>query len=116
MNNVSKYVRDLIRKDKKEAEGQALERLKAELERAFASSDDDFRRITAADVLKRNRSRRYSSPQSSGACAALAIISPTKFAATGSTIKTERSNAAAASGCQRNSIPVTATERFSTVP
>ena len=57
-DNVSEYVRDLIRKDKKEAEGQALERLKAELERAFASTDDGFRRITAADVLKRNRSRR----------------------------------------------------------
>lgn len=57
-DNASEYVRDLIRKDKKKAEDQALERLKAELQRAFASSDDDFRRITAAAVLKRNRSRR----------------------------------------------------------
>lgn len=57
-DNVSEYVRDLIRKDKKQAEEQAFERLKAELQRAFASPDADYRRITAADVIKRNRARR----------------------------------------------------------
>jgi Arc/MetJ-type ribon-helix-helix transcriptional regulator len=57
-DNVSEYVRDLIRKDKKGAEERAFARLKAELERAFATSDADYRRITAADVIKRNRSRR----------------------------------------------------------
>ena len=57
-DNVSEYVRDLIRKDKKETEEQAFERLKAELQRAFATPDADYRRITAADVVKRNRARR----------------------------------------------------------
>lgn len=57
-DNVSEYVRDLIRKDKKQAEEQALQRLKAEIQRAFATPDADYRRITAADVVKRNRARR----------------------------------------------------------
>lgn len=57
-DNVSEYVRDLIRKDKKEAEEQAFQRLKAELQRAFGSPDTDYRRITAADVVTRNRARR----------------------------------------------------------
>lgn len=57
-DNVSEYVRDLIRKHKKEAEEQAFERLKAELERAFAGSDADYQRITGADVITRNRMRR----------------------------------------------------------
>ena len=57
-DNVSEYVRDLIRKDKKVAEEQAFERLKAELQRAFAAPDSDFRRLTAAEVIKRNKARR----------------------------------------------------------
>lgn len=56
-DNVSEYVRDLIRKDKKEAEEQAFQRLKAELQRAFGSPDAGYRRITAADVVTRNRAR-----------------------------------------------------------
>lgn len=57
-DNVSEYVRDLIRKDKKRVEEQAFERLKAELQRAFATSDADYQRVSAADVIKRNRTRR----------------------------------------------------------
>lgn len=57
-DNVSEYVRDLIRKDKKETEDQAFERLKAELQRAFSEPETEYRRITAADVIKRNRVRR----------------------------------------------------------
>lgn len=57
-DNVSEYVRDLIRKDKKETEQQAFERLKAELQRAFATPETDYRRISVADVIKRNRARR----------------------------------------------------------
>lgn len=57
-DNVSEYVRDLIRKDKREAEEHAFERLKAELQRAFATPDSEHQRITAADVIKRNRVRR----------------------------------------------------------
>ena len=37
--NVSEYVRDLIRKDKERAERVAFERLKAELGAAFAAPD-----------------------------------------------------------------------------
>ena len=57
-DNVGEYVRDLIRKDKMKAEEHAVERLKAELQRAFAAPDSDYRRLTAEDVIKRNRSRR----------------------------------------------------------
>jgi putative addiction module CopG family antidote len=56
-DNVSEYVRDLIRKDKMEAEEQAFQRLKTELQRAFGRADTDYRRITAADVVTRNRAR-----------------------------------------------------------
>jgi antitoxin ParD1/3/4 len=57
-DNVSEYVRDLIRKDKREAERQAFERLKAELNRAFATPEADYERVSATDVIKRNRARR----------------------------------------------------------
>ena len=57
-DNVSEYVRDLIRKDKRQAEEQAFERLKAELQRAFAAPDSEYQPLTAADVIKRNRARR----------------------------------------------------------
>lgn len=56
-DNISEYVRDLIRKDKKEAEERAFERLKAELTRAFATPEADYVRVSAADVLKRSRAR-----------------------------------------------------------
>lgn len=56
-DNVSEYVRDLIRKDKRRAEEQAFERLKAELQRAFAAPDSAYRRTNAADVIARNRAR-----------------------------------------------------------
>jgi antitoxin ParD1/3/4 len=55
--NVSEYVRDLIRKDMERAEAQAFDRLKAELQRAFAAPDGSFRTVTAKDVLTRNKSR-----------------------------------------------------------
>lgn len=57
-DNVSEYVRDLIRKDKREAEERAFEQLKAELQRAFAAPDSEYRRLAAAVVIKRNRVRR----------------------------------------------------------
>ena len=57
-DNVSEYVRDLIRKHKRETEEHAFERLKAELQRAFATPDSGHKRITAADVIKRNRVQR----------------------------------------------------------
>jgi antitoxin ParD1/3/4 len=57
-DNVSEYVRDLIRKDQREAEERAFERLKAELQRAFAAPESGYRPVTAATVIKRNRVRR----------------------------------------------------------
>ena len=52
--NVSEYVRDLIRRDKEQAERVAFARLKAELQRAFAAPDSAYRPLTAAEVIARN--------------------------------------------------------------
>ena len=53
--NVSEYVRDLIRRDKERAEREAFDRLKAELSRAFAAPEESYRPLTAAEVIARNR-------------------------------------------------------------
>lgn len=53
--NISEYVRDLIRRDKERAEREAFDRLKAELTRAFAAPEESYRRLTAAEVIARNR-------------------------------------------------------------
>lgn len=56
--NVSEYVRDLIRRDKERAERETFERLKAELGVAFAAPDADYAPLTADDLIARNRARR----------------------------------------------------------
>ena len=53
--NVSEYVRDLIRRDKERAEQEAFERLKAELARAYAAPESTFQTLTAAEVIARNK-------------------------------------------------------------
>lgn len=53
--NVSEYVRDLIRRDKERAEQEAFVRLKAELTQAFAAPEDSYQPLTAADVIARNQ-------------------------------------------------------------
>jgi putative addiction module CopG family antidote len=53
--NVSEYVRDLIRRDKERAEGEAFERLRAELQRAFAAPESSYKPLTAAEVIAGNR-------------------------------------------------------------
>jgi antitoxin ParD1/3/4 len=53
--NVSEYVRDLIRKDKERAELETFERLKAELRVAFAAPDDTYVPLTADEIIARNR-------------------------------------------------------------
>ena len=53
--NISEYVRDLIRRDKERAEREAFDRLKAELTRAFAAQEESYRPLTAAEVIARNR-------------------------------------------------------------
>lgn len=54
--NVSEYIRDLIRRDKERVELEAFERLKAELKRAFTAPDDSYHSLSASDVIDRNRS------------------------------------------------------------
>lgn len=53
--NVSEYVRDLIRRDKERAEQAAFDRLKAELTHAFAAPDSSYAPLTAADIIRRNQ-------------------------------------------------------------
>ena len=54
--NVSEYIRDLIRRDKERAEKEAFERLKAELAHAFAAPEESYKPLSAAEVIARNRS------------------------------------------------------------
>lgn len=55
--NVSEYVRDLIRRDMARAEADAFDRLKAELQQAFAAPDDSFRPLDADAVIRGGRGR-----------------------------------------------------------
>ncbi|WP_296457471.1 addiction module antitoxin [Phenylobacterium sp.] len=56
--NVSEYVRDLIRRDMDRADHIAFERLKAELQAAFAAPDDAFVPLAdVEDVIRRGRER-----------------------------------------------------------
>lgn len=53
--NVSEYVRDLIRRDKERKETEVFERLKAELTHAYAAPETSYHPLTAADIIARNR-------------------------------------------------------------
>lgn len=53
--NVSEYVRDLIRRDKERKEAAAFERLKTELTHAYAAPEATYHPLTAADVIARNQ-------------------------------------------------------------
>lgn len=53
--NVSEYMRDLIRRDKERKEQEAFNRLKAELAHAYAAPEASYQPLTAADVIARNR-------------------------------------------------------------
>lgn len=53
-DNVSEYVRDLIRKDMEHRDQQAFERLKAELQQSFSAPEDTYRALKAADFLARH--------------------------------------------------------------
>ena len=55
--NISEYIRDLIRRDKERADREAFDRLKAELARAFAAPDASFHPLSAAEVIARNKAR-----------------------------------------------------------
>lgn len=53
--NISEYVRDLIRRDKERREQEAFDRLKAELTQAFAAPESTYGALSAADVIARNQ-------------------------------------------------------------
>jgi len=56
--NVSEYIRHLIRRDMERAEQDQTDRLKAELALAFAAPDSSYASITADAFMTRNRRRR----------------------------------------------------------
>ena len=56
--NVSEYVRDLIRRDKQRAEREAFDRLKAELTQAFLAPETSYAPLTAEMVITRNQQTR----------------------------------------------------------
>ena len=56
--NMSEYVRDLIRRDKERVELQAFDRLKAELSLAFSLPESSYSSLTAYEVIERNRTRQ----------------------------------------------------------
>ncbi|MGQ5487339.1 ribbon-helix-helix domain-containing protein [Thauera sp. ZXT1-4] len=53
--NISEYVRDLIRRDKTRLEQAMEERLRIELAHAFAAQESAYTRLTAGDVIARNK-------------------------------------------------------------
>ncbi len=53
--NVSEYVRTLIRRDKERAEQEAFEALKLRLQDAFATPDDEYEEVSADDIRTRAR-------------------------------------------------------------
>ncbi|MCD6527565.1 MAG: hypothetical protein J7K75_11305 [Desulfuromonas sp.] len=56
--NVSEYIRDLIRRDKERVEQQSFERLKAELSLSFSAPESSYAPLTIAEVIKRNQGRQ----------------------------------------------------------
>jgi len=54
-DNVSEYIRALIRQDKERMEQQTFERLKAELTLAFAAPDSSYQPLSASDIIARNQ-------------------------------------------------------------
>ena len=55
--NVSEYVRDLIRRDKERVEAEGFERLRAELAAAFAVPEASFAAMDAETIINRNPRR-----------------------------------------------------------
>ena len=53
-DNVSEYIRDLIRQDKTRKEELLFMRLKAELQQAFSAPESEFVTLSAKDIITRN--------------------------------------------------------------
>ncbi len=56
-DNVSEYVRDLIRRDKERVEAERFSLLKAELTNAFAADEAAYQPLDADIVIARNTRR-----------------------------------------------------------
>lgn len=56
--SVSEYVRDLIRKDKTAKDEAAFQRVKAELQAAFAEPRENYHKMTADEIRAFARQRR----------------------------------------------------------
>jgi len=52
--NMSEYIRSLIREDKIRAELKAFNQLKAELDLAFSTPDSSYSELSAVNVFERN--------------------------------------------------------------
>ncbi|MDX3773285.1 addiction module antitoxin [Chromatiaceae bacterium AAb-1] len=55
--NISEYVRDLIRRDKERVEAERFERLKTELAYAFSAPESSYHILSAAEVIARNKAQ-----------------------------------------------------------
>jgi putative addiction module CopG family antidote len=53
--NISEYIRSLIRNDKEQSEQVAFERLKAELALSFSKPESSYIELNAQEVFDRNR-------------------------------------------------------------
>jgi putative addiction module CopG family antidote len=52
--NVSEYVRDLIRRDMQRIDDERFQRLKSELQLAFAQPESSYQSVSADDIIRRN--------------------------------------------------------------
>jgi putative addiction module CopG family antidote len=59
--NASEYIRDLIRRDLKDRKA-AWEWLRQELEPGLRANENQFIKVTAADVIKRNSRSKMAKP------------------------------------------------------
>lgn len=53
--NISEYIRDLIRRDKERVEREDFDRLKAELTLAFSAPESSYKPLSSEDVIMRNQ-------------------------------------------------------------
>ena len=52
--NVSEYVRDLIRRDMQRTDEERFQRLQSELQLAFAQPESSYQALSADDIIRRN--------------------------------------------------------------
>ena len=57
-DNISEYIRDLIRRELAEEDRERFNVMKAELTRAFATPEADYVTVTAGQVIARNKRGR----------------------------------------------------------